>query len=97
MPAGAVFADIDAGTGKITDHITKHGYNKFTVEPNDDMRAELVKTHAPYQNATIVNGTDENTTMHSENSVDVVTYAQMLNRVDINILIRTGMLYNKNT
>jgi len=82
VPTGAVFADIGAGTGKFTELIAKHGYSIFAVEPNGDMRAELVKTLAPFPNATIVEGTAENTTL-TKNSVDVITNAQALNRIDI--------------
>jgi SAM-dependent methyltransferase len=82
-PTGAVFADIGAGTGKFTELLAKHGYNIYAVEPNSDMRSELVKTLAPFPNVTIVNGTAENTTL-SKNSVDTITNAQTLNRVDIN-------------
>ena len=74
VPTDALFADIGAGTGKFTELIAMHGYSIFAVEPNDDMRAELVKTLAPFPNATIVEGTAENTTL-SENSVDVITNA----------------------
>ena len=84
VPTDAVFADIGAGTGKFTECIAKHGYGIFAVEPNDDMRAELVKTLASFPNATIVNGSAEATTL-SEKSVDVIANAQTLNRVDIDL------------
>ena len=84
VPTDAVFADIGAGTGKFTECIAKHGYSIFAVEPNDDMRAELVKTLASFRNSTIVNGSAEATTL-SEKSVDVIANAQTLNRVDIDL------------
>ena len=82
-PPSAVYADVGAGTGKFTELIAKHGNSIFAVEPNGDMRAELRKTLAPFPNATIVDGTAENTTL-ADNSVDIITNAQVLNRVDIN-------------
>ena len=82
VPIDAVFADIGAGTGKFSECVAKHGYKIFAVEPNSDMRAELIKTLAPYPNAIIVDGTAENTTL-SENSVDVITCAQALGWFDL--------------
>jgi len=84
VPTDSVFADIGAGTGKFTELLAKHRYSIFAVEPNDDMRAELVKTLASFPNATIVNGSAEATTL-SEKSVYVITNAQTLNRVDIDL------------
>ena len=83
VPQDAVFADIGAGTGKFTELLAQYGYKIFAVEPNADMREQLVITLKPFNNIEIVDGTAEATTL-SENSVDVIISAQVLNRVDIN-------------
>ncbi len=76
-PQGAVFADIGAGTGKFSELLVKHGSVLYAVEPNDDMRLQLEKMLAPYQNACVFNGTAENTNLPAA-SVDVITVAQAL-------------------
>ena len=82
VPHDAVFADVGAGTGKFTEQIVRHGYMTFAIEPNADMREQLVITLAPFPNAAIINGTAEATTLRS-NCVDVITSAQALRRFDI--------------
>jgi ubiquinone/menaquinone biosynthesis C-methylase UbiE len=79
----AVFADIGAGTGKLTELIARHGYKVFAVEPNADMREQLSITLAPYTNTTIVSGTAEMTTL-PDASVDVITCAQAIGWFDLN-------------
>ena len=81
-PSNAIFADIGAGTGKFTELLAPYDNKIFAIEPNNDMRSELIKTLAKYPNTEIINGTAEETTL-SEKSVDVMTNAQVLNRVDI--------------
>jgi SAM-dependent methyltransferase len=81
VPASAVFADIGAGTGKFTELLAEREYKVFAVEPNADMRAELEKTMAPYQNAKIVAGTAEMTTL-PDDCADVITCAQALHWFD---------------
>jgi len=81
-PVDAVFADVGAGTGKLTELIAGYGYEIFAVEPNADMREQLAITLAPFSNARIVDGLAEATTL-ADHSVDVITCAQTLNRVDI--------------
>ena len=80
---GAVFADIGAGTGKFTELLARHGYTLFAVEPNRDMQEQLTVTLAPYQNAKIVVGSAEFTTL-PDHSVDVITCAQALGWFDLN-------------
>jgi len=82
MPQNATIADVGAGTGKFTELIAAHGYETYAVEPSREMREQLVVTLSPFNNAKIINGTAENTTL-SSNSIDVVTCAQTLNRVDV--------------
>jgi ubiquinone/menaquinone biosynthesis C-methylase UbiE len=83
VPPDAVFADIGAGTGKFTELLARCGYEIFAVEPNADMREQLAITLAPFQNAKIVDGTAEATTL-LDHSVDVVTCAQALGWFDLN-------------
>lgn len=81
VPKNAVFADIGAGTGKFSELISQKGYTLFAVEPNEDMRNQLILTLAPYGNATIVNGSSSDTTLYN-NSIDVITCAQALHWFD---------------
>ena len=81
-PLDAVFADIGAGTGKFTELLARCGNEIFAVEPNADMRKQLAITLASFPNTKIVDGTAEATTLPN-NSIDVITCAQTLNRVDI--------------
>lgn len=82
VPPDAVFADIGAGTGKFTELLARYGYEIFAVEPNADMREQLAITLASFPNTKIVDGTAEATAL-PDHSVDVITSAQTLNRVDI--------------
>jgi SAM-dependent methyltransferase len=81
-PAGAVFADVGAGTGIFTALIARYGCEIFAVEPNADMLEQLIVTLAPYPKAKIVDGKAEATTL-ADHSVDVITNAQALNRFDL--------------
>ena len=76
-PKGAVFADIGAGTGKLTEKLAEHEYSIFAVEPNTDMRKQLAITLAPFPNVKIVDGTAETTTLPGQ-SVDILTVAHAL-------------------
>jgi 16S rRNA A1518/A1519 N6-dimethyltransferase RsmA/KsgA/DIM1 with predicted DNA glycosylase/AP lyase activity len=77
VPANAVFADIGAGTGKFTELIAQCGFEIYAVEPNADMREQLVVTLAQFPNAEIIIGTAEKSTL-PDRSVDVITCAQAL-------------------
>lgn len=76
-PKGAVFADIGAGTGKLTVKLAEREYAVFAVEPNADMRKQLAITLAPYSNVNIIDGTAEATTL-PDHSVDILTVAHAL-------------------
>ncbi|WP_099466597.1 class I SAM-dependent methyltransferase [Konateibacter massiliensis] len=76
-PQDAVFADIGAGTGKLSELLARCGNILYAVEPNDDMRLQLEKTLEPYHNARVLNGTAENTNLPTA-GVDVITVAQAL-------------------
>jgi ubiquinone/menaquinone biosynthesis C-methylase UbiE len=82
VPPNAVFADIGAGTGKLTTLLAKFGNEIFAVEPNANMREQLTINLASFSNIKIINGTAEATTLPN-NSVDVITNAQALNRFDL--------------
>lgn len=77
VPQDAVFADIGAGTGKFTVTLAERGYSVFAVEPNADMRGQLVITLAPFPKVEIMDGTAEVTTL-PDHSVDVITVAHAL-------------------
>jgi len=81
VPPNAVFADIGAGTGIFTALPARYGNRTFAVEPNADMRKELAITLSSFPNVEIIDGSAEATTL-SDNSVDVITNAQALNRFD---------------
>ncbi|MCL1795526.1 MAG: class I SAM-dependent methyltransferase [Clostridia bacterium] len=81
VPANAVFADVGAGTGKFTALLARYGYEVFAVEPNADMREQLVLTLAPFPNARVVNGAAEATTL-PDGSVSAITCAQALHWFD---------------
>lgn len=83
VPSNAVFVDIGAGTGKFTELIARCGYEIFAVEPNTDMREQLVATLEPFSNAKIINATAEATTL-PDHSIDVITCAQALGWFDLN-------------
>jgi ubiquinone/menaquinone biosynthesis C-methylase UbiE len=78
----SVFADIGAGTGKLSELLAKFGCKLFAVEPNNDMRKQLNETLSIYKNAIVINGTAEDTTL-PDNSVDIVVCAQALHWFDI--------------
>ena len=78
----AVFADIGAGTGKLTKELAKRGYTVYAVEPNEDMRTQLAITLEAYTNTKIIGGTAENTTL-PDKSIDVITVAHALHWFDV--------------
>ena len=79
---GAVFADIGAGTGKLTVKLAECEYSVFAVEPNADMRKQLAITLAPFSNVKIIDGTAETTTL-PDHSVDILTVAHALHWFDL--------------
>ena len=81
VPQNAVFADVGAGTGKFTELLAQNNCSLFAVEPNTDMREQLVVTLASYPNTKIINGSAEATTL-PDYSVDVITCAQALHWFD---------------
>ena len=82
VSTNAVFADIGAGTGKFTELIAQCGYQVYAVEPNADMREQLIATLVPFSNVEVVIGTAEKSTL-PDKSVDVITCAQALGWFDL--------------
>lgn len=80
---GAVFADVGAGTGKFTVELAKRDYSVFAVEPNADMRGQLMNTVAQFPNVIITDGTAEVIKL-PEHSVDAITVAHALHWFDLN-------------
>ena len=83
-PKNAVFADIGAGTGKFTALLAEFDYKIFAIEPSKDMLKQLKISMEKYKNVEIIKGTAENTTL-DDNCVDIITNAQALNRLDLNL------------
>jgi ubiquinone/menaquinone biosynthesis C-methylase UbiE len=72
-----VFCDIGAGTGKFVINLAERGYSIFAVEPNADMRNQCIVTLSKYDNAKLINGAAETTTL-DDHCVDVITVAHAL-------------------
>ncbi|KAB8287912.1 class I SAM-dependent methyltransferase [Bifidobacterium avesanii] len=74
-------ADIGAGTGKFTVPLaelgTPDGLSVFAVEPDPDMRGELLARTAQLPNVTVLDGTASHTGLPGR-SVDAITVAQAL-------------------
>jgi len=79
---GAVFADIGAGTGKLTTLLADGGNRVLAVEPNPDMFSQLKISVGDASNVELVFATSENTTLPDE-SVDLITVAQALHWFDL--------------
>jgi SAM-dependent methyltransferase len=74
---GAVFADIGAGTGKFTALLAERGYTVYAVEPNADMRAQMLGRDTIH----VIDGTAEATGL-PDRGVDAVTCAQAFHWFD---------------
>lgn len=83
VPQDAIFADIGAGTGKFTELLARYRYDIYAVEPNADMREQLIATLSHFQNVKIITGAAESTTL-PDCSVDVITCAQALGWFNLN-------------
>ncbi|MBT1164820.1 class I SAM-dependent methyltransferase [Bifidobacterium felsineum] len=73
----ATIADIGAGTGKFTSAIAGLGVPVHAVEPDADMRTELVQNMREFANVTVHDGTADDTGLPAQ-SVDVITVAQAM-------------------
>ena len=81
-PENATFADIGAGTGKLTKELANRGYEIYAVEPNEDMRNQLELYIENYANVKVSDGTAENTKL-PDKCVDVITVAHALHWFDM--------------
>ena len=72
---GAVFADIGAGTGKMSECLLKIGAAVYGVEPNEAMREEAVKKLSGNPAYVSVNGTAEATSLDAD-FVDAIVCAE---------------------
>lgn len=81
-PTDAIFADIGAGTGKLTKELAEQGYTVYAVEPNKDMRTQLTVTVDAYTNVKIIDGSAESTTL-PDKCVNVITVAHALHWFDL--------------
>jgi ubiquinone/menaquinone biosynthesis C-methylase UbiE len=74
-PPNPVFADVGAGTGKLSELLAPLAGKLYAVEPNSDMRGKLAAALEKFPNAEAVNGSAENTGL-PDHSVDAVICAQ---------------------
>lgn len=77
----SIIADIGAGTGIFSKCLLDRACTVIAIEPNTDMRNAAKSFLQGYDKVTLVNGTDEDTTI-SSNSVDLITAAQAFHWFD---------------
>ena len=82
LPCDPAIADIGAGTGKLTVPLAQGGGTVYAVEPNADMRAQLVAALAPHPSAAVFGGSAEATTL-PDGCADAVVSAQALHWFDL--------------
>jgi SAM-dependent methyltransferase len=82
LQAGAVVADIGAGTGLLTQGLLEQGYAVTAVEPGDGMRAAADQALAHFPGYSSANGTAEQIPLQPS-SVDLITAAQAFHWFDI--------------
>ncbi len=78
----SVVADIGSGTGKLSLLFLENGNSVYCIEPNGNMREEASVQLAKYGNATLLEGTAENTGLEDD-SVDLVVAGQAFHWFDI--------------
>ncbi|MDR2888719.1 MAG: class I SAM-dependent methyltransferase [Lachnospiraceae bacterium] len=81
LPDDAVFADVGAGTGKLTILLADRHRFVYAVEPNPDMRERLTTDMSAYSKVKVIAGTAE-ATLLPDKCVDVITCAQALHWFD---------------
>ncbi len=81
IPQDAVIAEIGAGTGKLTLPLARLGYRIFAIEPNEDMRAQLLIAISSLPNVAVLDATAEKTTLPAQ-CVDAIICAQALHWFD---------------
>jgi len=77
----SIIADIGAGTGIFTNMLGQLGCRVLAVEPNVDMLNECREYCSNNTNIKYINATAENTEL-KENSVDIITIAQVFHWID---------------
>ncbi len=82
LQAGAVVADIGAGTGLLTQGLLAQGYTVTAIEPSDSMRAAADHALARFAGYSSASGTAERLPLPSA-SVDLITAAQAFHWFDI--------------
>lgn len=80
----SILADIGSGTGKFAKQLVENGSYVYCIEPNEDMREQLVKELGQYKNSCIIEGDAANTTL-PDHSVDFITVAQAFHWFDTNL------------
>jgi ubiquinone/menaquinone biosynthesis C-methylase UbiE len=75
------YADIGAGTGKLSELLAPQAEFLYAVEPNDDMRACLTESLSRYKNTAITSGTAEHTLL-PDHVCDAVVCAQAFHWFD---------------
>lgn len=79
--SGFVFADVGAGTGKMTECLLAMGLTGFAVEPNDPMRAEGERAFGDRSRVQWSKGSGENTGL-PDSSVDWLIMASSFHWTD---------------
>lgn len=78
----SIIADIGAGTGILTKQLLDENKNVIAVEPNDDMREQLILKLKEYSNCEIINATAEDTKIE-DNSIELITVGQAFQWFDV--------------
>ena len=81
-PPRASYADIGAGTGKLTTLFARRGEQIIAVEPNQDMREQLLMNVENYPNVQVLETGAEATSIASD-SIDIILVAQALHWFDL--------------
>ena len=83
---GFTVADVGAGTGKLTEELTKIGLHGFAVEPNDAMRSEGMKLEEVSKSFKWSKGTAEETGLETD-SVDWVLMGSSFHWADTKLAL----------
>lgn len=82
LPAGALIADVGAGTGLLSRALLLEGYRVEAIEPNDEMRAAADLALADFAGYRSRKGSAEQTGLRDQ-SVDLITAAQAFHWFDV--------------
>ena len=78
----SVIADIGSGTGRLSKEFLKNGNQVYCIEPDIYMKSICDKKYGNLHNYKSVVGYAENTTLE-DHSIDLITVAQALHRIDV--------------